>query len=95
MSVAVRFEKIDELFAKILDHTCELIKTSEASLLEIAVAATYISKALLKIVAMTGDDMVKVVDIAEKTLSAGLDDMAIQEIVDFIRKNTTKEEENV
>ena len=95
MSVALRFDKIDGLFTRILEHTCELVKTSEASFLEIAVAATYVSKALLKIVAMTGSDMAKVADTVEKTLETGLDNAAIQEIVDFIKKNTTKEEENV
>jgi hypothetical protein len=39
--------------------------------------------------------MAKVADTVEKTLETGLDNAAIQEIVDFIKKNTTKEEENV
>jgi len=95
MSAALRFEKIDSLFTRMLNYICELIKTSDASLLEIAVAATYVSKALLKIVALSGNDMVRVTDTVEKTLEAGLNSTAIQEIVDFIRKNTAKEEENV
>ena len=92
MTVAFRFEKIDELFNKIMNHTCELVKTSNASFLEIAIATTYISKALLKIIALSGSDMAKVADTVEETLGA-LDSTAIQEVVDFIRKNTIGEKE--
>ena len=95
MNAACRFEKIEGLFAKILDHTCELIRTSEASLLEIAVAEMYVSKALMKLVAMTGKDMIKAVGAIEETLDAGLNGAAIQEIVEFIKEKTTKEEGNV
>jgi hypothetical protein len=94
MSAAFRLEKIEGLFAKVLDHTCELIRTSEASLLEIAIAQMYVSKALMKLVAMAGKDMAKAVGTVEETLDAGLDGAAIQEIVEFIREKTKKEERN-
>jgi hypothetical protein len=43
---------------------------------------------------MAGKDMAKAVGTVEETLDAGLDGAAIQEIVEFIREKTKKEEGN-
>lgn len=88
-----RVEKIEGLFASVLSHACELIRTSETSLLEIAVAEMYVSKALMKIVAMTSTDMAKAAGTIEATLEAGLDSAALQEIVGFIREKIRQKEE--
>lgn len=88
----LRYEKIDELFNAILEHICGLVRTSEASFLEIAVAEAYASKALLRIVAMTSGD--KTVETVNSVLEEHLDNAAIQEIIGFI-KERTKGEENV
>jgi hypothetical protein len=86
-----RFDKIDELFKKTLNYVCELIGSSNASLLEITIAITYMSKALLKIVALSGEEMAKVTETIEEMLV--LNEAAVLEVINFIKENT-KEKEN-
>jgi hypothetical protein len=86
-----RFDKIDELFKKTLNYVCELIGSSNASLLEITIAITYMSKALLKIVALSGEEMAKVTETIEEMFV--LNEAAVLEVINFIKENT-KEKEN-
>jgi len=86
-----RFDKIDELFKKTLNYVCELIGSSNASLLEITIAITYMSKALLKIVALSGEEMAKVTETIEEMFV--LNEAAVLEVINFIKENV-KEKEN-
>jgi hypothetical protein len=89
--IMFRFDKIDELFKRTLNYVCELIGSSNASLLEITIAITYMSKALLKIVALSGEEMVKVTETIEEMFV--LNEAAVLEVINFIGENT-KENEN-